>query len=173
MNLIFIYGPPAAGKLTVAKELSKATGYPIFHNHLTRDLVHGLYPDTLQKNYDLVDNLRYVVFEHASFHGNDLIFTFVYAGSEDDEVVKEIVRRIKNNDGRVLFVELKAHEDELLRRVGDESRLNHRKLSDSVTLKTYLDETQYPSVPYSDILKIDNTTTSPTEVANRIIERLS
>lgn len=169
MNLIFIYGPPAAGKLSVAKELSMATGYPIFHNHLTRDLVRELYPDTLKDNYDLVDKLRYEVLEYASFHGNDLIFTFVYSDSEDDAFVEQIVRRVKKNDGRVLFVELKANEDELLRRVRDESRLNHKKLSDPAKLKVYLDETQCPSVSYSDVLKIDNTTISPAEVSNKII----
>jgi len=39
MRLIFIYGPPATGKLTVAKELAKLTKYKIFHNHLTVDLI--------------------------------------------------------------------------------------------------------------------------------------
>ena len=48
MNLVFIYGPPAVGKLTVAKELSLITGYPLFHNHLTRDLVHELFPIALK-----------------------------------------------------------------------------------------------------------------------------
>lgn len=36
MRLIFIYGLPATGKLTVAQELAKRTGYKLFHNHLKR-----------------------------------------------------------------------------------------------------------------------------------------
>ena len=39
MKLIVIYGPPAAGKLTVAKELSKLTGFKVLHNHITIDLI--------------------------------------------------------------------------------------------------------------------------------------
>jgi shikimate kinase len=37
MPIVFIYGPPAAGKLTVAKELSAVTGYKLFDNHVTID----------------------------------------------------------------------------------------------------------------------------------------
>ena len=39
MNLVFIYGPPGVGKLTVAKELAGLTGYKLFHNHLSIDWV--------------------------------------------------------------------------------------------------------------------------------------
>jgi tRNA uridine 5-carbamoylmethylation protein Kti12 len=35
VKLIFISGMPAVGKLTVAQELAKLTGYRPFHNHLT------------------------------------------------------------------------------------------------------------------------------------------
>ena len=37
MKLIFIWGPAASGKLTVARELEKLTGLPVFHNHLVVD----------------------------------------------------------------------------------------------------------------------------------------
>lgn len=39
MKLIYIYGPPASGKLTVAKELEKLTKYKLFHNHLINDVI--------------------------------------------------------------------------------------------------------------------------------------
>jgi replication-associated recombination protein RarA len=32
-SLVFIYGPPAAGKLTVAEALAMRTGHKVFHNH--------------------------------------------------------------------------------------------------------------------------------------------
>ena len=47
MQLIFIYGLPASGKLTVAEELAELTGYPVFHYHVTRDLVQRIYPGEL------------------------------------------------------------------------------------------------------------------------------
>ena len=38
-TLVYIYGPPASGKLTVATRLSALTGMPLFHNHLTVNAV--------------------------------------------------------------------------------------------------------------------------------------
>ena len=35
MNLVFIYGPPGVGKLSVARELARATGYKLFDNHVS------------------------------------------------------------------------------------------------------------------------------------------
>ena len=170
MNLVFIYGPPAVGKLTVAKELSLITGYPVFHNHLTRNLVHELFPSALKENYELVNKLRNEVLEYASLHGENMIFTYVYSGASDDDAVNEIVSRVEKNAGNVLFVELLANESELLTRVTDESRRSHKKLTDAEELKTYLDKTQYPSVPYENILKIDTTNTPPVEVAGLITD---
>jgi hypothetical protein len=43
MRLVFIYGIPATGKLTVAQELAKRTGYSLFHNHLVVDLLLSLF----------------------------------------------------------------------------------------------------------------------------------
>ena len=36
-RVVWIYGPPASGKLTIARELSTLTQLPVFHNHLAVD----------------------------------------------------------------------------------------------------------------------------------------
>ena len=43
MDLVFMHGPVAAGKLTVARELSHLTGFRLFHNHLTVDAVAAVF----------------------------------------------------------------------------------------------------------------------------------
>jgi cytidylate kinase len=43
MDLVSIHGPVAAGKLTVARELSHLTGFRLFHNHLTVDAVAAVF----------------------------------------------------------------------------------------------------------------------------------
>ena len=75
MKLIFIYGPPASGKLTIAEILSERTGIPLFHNHLSRDSVKDMYGDKLRDNYELVDRIRFDVLDYCSKNDTDLIFT--------------------------------------------------------------------------------------------------
>lgn len=38
-RMIFLYGPPAVGKLTVANLVSERTGFRVLHNHLTIDAI--------------------------------------------------------------------------------------------------------------------------------------
>ena len=37
MKLVFIWGPAASGKLTIARVLAAQTGITLFHNHLVVD----------------------------------------------------------------------------------------------------------------------------------------
>lgn len=43
MNLVIIFGPHAVGKMTVGQELAKLTGYKLFHNHMTIEVVAALF----------------------------------------------------------------------------------------------------------------------------------
>ena len=102
MKLIFLYGPPASGKLTIAEELSELTSIPLFHNHLSRDLVKDIYGDKLTDNYTLVDRIRFDVLDYCSKNHTDLIFTYVYEGSDDDANVRDFIKTIEDNQGEVL-----------------------------------------------------------------------
>jgi len=168
MNLLFLYGPPASGKLTVAEELSKLTDYPVFHNHLTRDLVQSLYPGHVMEHYDLVDTLREDVIKYCALNNTSLIFTFVYDGPEDNEVVAKRVNTVTENSGNVLFVELTAPHDVLLKRVNNESRMQHKKIHDPKQLASLLETKAYNSVPYDDILKVDTSLNDPVKAADLI-----
>jgi hypothetical protein len=44
MQLIFIFGQVALGKLTVARELAARTDVALFHNHLVVDAVSAVFP---------------------------------------------------------------------------------------------------------------------------------
>ncbi len=43
MDLVYLYGPPAVGKLTIATELARRTGFKVFHNHLSIDCVKPVF----------------------------------------------------------------------------------------------------------------------------------
>ncbi len=165
MNLVFIYGPPASGKLTIANELSQISGIPVFHNHMTRDLVQSLYPADLSEHYGLVNKLRNDVFEYCAIHGTDLIFTFVYEGPADDQSVKAKVAAVRNNGGQVVFVEVTAHHEDLLARVDNAERHEHNKLTDKTKLESLLDNIAGASIPDEEMLHIDTSTVQPAEAA--------
>ena len=43
MDLVFLHGPPAVGKLTVATALAARTGLKLFHNHLVLDAITAVF----------------------------------------------------------------------------------------------------------------------------------
>lgn len=163
MKLIFLYGPPAAGKLTIAEKLSERTGIPLFHNHLSRDIVKDIYGDKLRNNYALVDRIRFDVLDYCSKNQTDLIFTYVYEGSDDDANVRDFIKTIENNQGEVLFVELTANKEDLIDRVDNESRKKYKKLTDPVIMSKMTQDMSVFSIPFVESLKINTSILSPDE----------
>ena len=170
MNLIFIYGPPASGKLTIAKELAALTGYSVFHNHQTRDIVRGLYPETFFENYGLVDTLRLDIFEYAAKHNTDLIFTLVHDDPDDIIFTDKAIKSIENEQGTVCFIEVVAPNEVLLSRVENDSRKEHRKMRDKAKLERLLGAGLYGSLPYEGTLKINTGLMSANQAAMSIAE---
>ena len=75
MRLVYLYGPPAVGKLTVARELSALTGFKLMHNHLTVNLVKSLFPFNSDPYLRLVRQFRNAMLAEAARVGVDLIMT--------------------------------------------------------------------------------------------------
>src|SRR5215208_513243 len=79
MKLIFLHGLPGVGKLTVARELAKLTGYKVFHNHLAVDLVESLFEFGSRPFVELREEIWHTVFARAvSANLDGLIFTFAF-----------------------------------------------------------------------------------------------
>lgn len=66
MKLIFLYGPPAVGKLTVAKELAALTGFKLFHNHLTVDVATSIFEHGSEPYHRVLRKIRFSVLEEAA-----------------------------------------------------------------------------------------------------------
>lgn len=175
MKLIFIYGPPAVGKLAVARELSKVTGYKIFHNHLTVDLASSIFPMGTKAYSDLVEDIRLEVVKTAAKNKVvGIIFTFVYGietygGRGDDKFIKKVIDKVGKYKGQVLFVKLICEEKELHKRLKRLSRRNFKKVHKIKTLKSIKKKYDLSAtVPFGRSLSIDNTRLSPQKVANMI-----
>jgi replication-associated recombination protein RarA len=63
VKFVVIFGPPAVGKMTVGHELSKITGFRLFHNHMTIELVLNFFDFGDPQFEALVSEFRQRVFE--------------------------------------------------------------------------------------------------------------
>ena len=101
MKLIFIYGPPAIGKLTVAKELVKLTNYKLFHNHMTLDTVAPILEFDTDAFWGLVERLRLLILEEAAKQKvKGTIFTYCYDYPEDGKWIRKLVKTIEKHKSK-------------------------------------------------------------------------
>ena len=170
MKLIFIYGAPGVGKLTVAKELAKLTGYRLFHNHLTVDLAASVFEHGTPEYIDVVHSYRVdLIGRAARAKVRGMIFTFMYEGSMDDKFIADLVAVVKQHKGQALFVHLICDTKELFKRIKHPSRKKFMKVKKAKTLKGLLKLRDFSAdVPYKDNFTIDNTKLSPKKTAEKI-----
>lgn len=171
MKLIFIYGPPAVGKLTVATELAKLTGFKRFDNHVSIDFVKSVFEYGTREYWKLIDRFRLLMFHEAAKHGINVIFTFAYDKAIDDPFVKKTIRTIGEQRGSVCFVRLSCDEEELARRVSSKGRRKAGKIDTKRLLASVLKKHGLNNeVPFQTSLRID-TTRIPAKRSAAIIVR--
>lgn len=171
MKLIFLYGAPAVGKLTVAHELAKLTGFRVFHNHLTIDRIEPVFDFGTPSFFKLINLIRLETVAEAARADIDLIYTFCYAKDSDDAHVAESTETVETNGGEICFVLLTCDRGELERRVLEESRKRYGKANNLEILDEILGKYDLSSpVPQRESLQIDNTNLAPLETARKIAE---
>lgn len=134
MKLIIIHGPPAAGKLTVATELGRQTGFKVFHNHLSIDCVKPVIEFGTDAFWRVNQEIRSVVVAEAAREGIDVIQTFVYAKGPDDDHFADFIAAVEDNGGEVHLVLLHCENEERKKRIVEESRIRIGKLTDPSTV---------------------------------------
>lgn len=174
MKLIFLHGLPGVGKLTVARELAKLTGFRIFHNHLTVDLVGAVFEFGSRPFVELREKIWLEVFSQAAASGlSGLIFTFAFDRSVRSDFIEKTREVIESAGGEVLFVELKCSAEELERRIEDPSRGSFGKLNSAAWFRELKDEGAflYPGIPAGRLI-LDTTELSAADAASQIVNEL-
>ena len=175
MKLVFIYGLPATGKLTVAQELSAMTGYKLFHNHLAVDLLLPVFDFGSAPFIELREQIWLSVFEQACRSQlPGLIFTFAPEATVRPGFIDRALAAVTGNNGEVIFVQLVCPLAELKQRLASPSRLRYGKLT-SVPLFERLDaEGSFaaPQMP-KPRLSIDTSVCLPVQTARRIAQILT
>ena len=173
MHLIFIHGPVASGKLTVAKELSQLTDLKLFHNHLCVDLVASLFEFGTGSFVRLREQIWLGAFEEAAIAGRSLIFTFAPEATVNPSFIDRCQQVVEKHDGQVHFIELTCPEDEIEARIENANRAKFGKLNSADFYRQLRAEGafSFPPLP-SPLLSISTVAHSPQEAARLIKEQL-
>jgi chloramphenicol 3-O-phosphotransferase len=172
MKLIFLYGAPAVGKLTVARELAGLTGFRLFHNHLTVDLVSSLFPFGSEPFVNLREQIWQAAFEEAARSNVSLIFTFNPERTVRDSFIQETIQSVEAAGGQVVFVELTCAEAELERRLEDASRKEFGKLTSLEHYRSLKNAGAFHFRKLPDGLTLDTTHQTPIATAKLIAQAI-
>jgi hypothetical protein len=169
MRLVFIHGPAASGKLTVAKELAALTGLSLFHNHLVVDALLAVFPFGSPGFVELRERMWLDVFAAAAAEDRSFVFTFHPESSVAPDFPQRAAALVEGAGGRVDFVALTCAPAVVEARVEAPSRQASGKLSSLAVLREL--EAQgafdYPPLP-PPAITIDTGTVAPADAAARI-----
>ena len=169
MHLVFLYGPPASGKLTVARALASRTGIALFHNHLVVDAVGAVFPFGSAPFVRLRERFWLDVFAAAAKAGRSLIFTFAPEPTVAADFPARARATVEAEGGRVTFVALTVSAAEQDRRLVAPDRAAFGKLRSLDLLRQLSDELARctASMP-APALTIDTEAATPSEAAAAI-----
>jgi hypothetical protein len=174
MRLVFIYGMPATGKLTVARELSALSGFKLFHNHLAVDLLLTVFEFGSEPFIELREQIWLSVFDRAAHsHLPGLIFTFAPEKTVRPTFPGEVQRVIADAGGAVDFVQLSCPLAEIKRRIAAPSRSQHGKLTSLALFEQLYADGVFDAPPMpAPAITIDTSTCTPAEAAAQIARAL-
>ncbi|MGM0628906.1 MAG: AAA family ATPase [Patescibacteria group bacterium] len=174
MELIIIYGPPASGKLTVAKEVAQKTGYRLFHNHLTVDLLKNILQFGTPEFLELNQKIKLDIIEAAAREGvNGVVYTFAYDRKTDNLFVERLKETADRQNISIKFVQIFCERAELLKRVTYESRKEYKKVHSKEDLSRYLKSGDFTSsIENVDSVRIDSTNLSVDNTVSEVLRSL-
>ena len=173
MYVVFIHGPAASGKHTIGSLLSRQRDIPLFHNHLTVDLVKTLFSFGTKPFASLREQIWRASFSHAAKERRSFVFTFNPESTVDPDLIKDLHAIVENLRGRVHYVELLCSDEEIARRIGNESRARFGKLLDANIYSEFKEQGgfNFPALP-SPLIVIDTERNSPDQAATAIAKKL-
>lgn len=175
MKLVLFYGPPAVGKLTVAEAVAALTGFKLFHNHLSVDLVESVFKRGSKSFGPLIRQIRTLVLEEAARTGIDgVVFTMVYDLSRLS-IVEHYIKTVRRQGGQVCLVHLHCNRAALTERVTDEGRKQFGKVTSPELLDKILADFEDPFSPIVGhaSLSVDTGNMTPDMAAEQIVKHFA
>ena len=172
MILLFIYGRPATGKLSIARKLVTLTDFQLYHNHLAVDEALQLHvfgtPGFIEKREQL---WRSFFVKAAREQPRGLIFTFNPENSVPQSFIDWLFGGwAATGQVRMISIELLARETTIESRLDASQRKHFKKLTDvalyrQLKLKGVFNS---PVIPQTD-LRVDTDRLSADESARQIV----
>ena len=173
-QIIFLYGRPGVGKLTVGEHLAAETGFSLLHNHAVVDLATSLFPFGTPAFIALRENLWHVTVEAAlKAKVGGVIMTFAPEATVTDNFIPALQKRVIAGMGTLHFIELRCSNEALEKRITSEPRERFGKLRDVYKYRK-LDESgafDRPKMPTPQLV-VDTTNQSPLDSARMIAKHL-
>ena len=169
MDLVFLHGPAASGKLTIARALEARVGFPVFHNHLVVDLLTTVFPFGSDPFVRLREQFWTSVFADAARVDRSISFTFTPEATVRPGFAGRVRQLIEGEGGRVCFVRLRVSDGEQERRIGLPGRSEFHKLTNVETLRRLRNYGPDVEVPPAD-LEVDTDSSDESRSAASIAE---
>jgi hypothetical protein len=173
VRLIFIHGPAAAGKYTVAKELAALTGFELYHNHLVVDEVLKTHPfGTPGFVAERDRRWRDYFAEHPGRTKPGVIFTFNPENTVPQAFIDWLFAEMARRGVTLHSVEIAASEDVIESRIASKQRQQFRKLTDVALYRRLRDSGVFatPLIPRTDV-RIDSGKLAPADAAAQIVRQ--
>ncbi len=179
-KFVVLIGATAVGKMTVGQELQKITGLPLFHNHMTIDLVANFFDYGTPEGQRLVGLFRHEIFEAvAKSDLPGMIFTYMWAFDHpsDWEYIERYSDLFRENGAEVYYIELIADREVRWERNKTSNRMENKPTKRNLEFSQRIftnTEAKYRlvskegEITYDKYYRIDNTHLEPEEVAQRI-----
>ncbi len=170
MQLLFLYGPVASGKLTIGRLVAERTGLPLFHNHLVVDAVASVFSFGSEEFIRLRELFWLETISAAASAGRSLVFTFAPEPTVAADFPHRLSQAVTTSGGDVFHVALELDASEQEHRLVAADRAGFGKLR-SVELLRQLRPAMSACMSQMPppALRIDTGSTTPSDAADIII----
>lgn len=178
--VVLLYGAPACGKLTIARELARTQNLFLLDNHHFNDVVmpfvdvnSNSLPDINEAVYKIRSLALDILKKYKKSTSCGFIFTNVLLESDaDKEAVLELQQFANDMNAHFIPIHLTCSLDVLIQRVQNEERKTKGKLTDPVILKSFLENQKMIDMDHPNKITLDTSDISVSQAIEQITHDL-